>query len=341
MTPQPTALPLGLAARTRTALTALAPGLGLTLAMALGAMALARGLGVAALTPMAIAMLGGVALRNLTALPARFEPGIAFTLKRVLRAGVVLLGFRLTLGDVAAVGAPGVAVIAVVLGASFVFTKALGRAMGVERGLAELIAAGTSVCGASAVLAVNTVTRAAEEDVAYAIACVTLFGTLSMLGFPLLANALGMDAAQYGLWAGAAIHEVAQVVGAAFSQGEAAGQAGTVAKLTRVMMLAPLILVLGGLARARGGAAEGRAPAPWFVFGFLAAVGANSTGLVPAAAHPPVAEATGLMLTAALAAMGLGTDLRKLRLKGLRPLLLGAAGWLFISSLAAGLVRLV
>ena len=315
----------------------LLPGLGLAALIALAAMAVQHASGIGALSPMVLAMLAGIALRNTRGVAPAFGPGIAFALRPVLRAGIVLLGFRLTFTQVAEVGGPGLAVIVAVLVGTFVFTKAAGRLLGVEARLAELIAAGSAVCGASAVLAVNTVTRARDADVAYAIACVTVFGTLSMLGFPLLASALQMSDTQLGLWAGASIHEVAQVIGAAFAKSDTAGQAGTVAKLSRVMLLAPLILSLGAFARRRG-AEAGRAPMPLFVLGFVAAVAINSTGALPDSLQPLIATTASFFLTTALAAMGLEIDLGQLRLKGLRPLILGALAWVFVSALGLGLV---
>jgi uncharacterized integral membrane protein (TIGR00698 family) len=149
-----------------------------------------------------------------------------------------------------------------------------------------LIAAGTSICGASAVIATNTVTNTKDEDVAYAAACVTVFGSLSMFVYPLLPVLLHLDPHVYGLWAGASIHEVAQVVAAAFQNGQTAGEFGTIAKLTRVMMLAPVVILLGWLAvRGRSSSANhgsaARAPMPWFVFGFVAMVAINSVVVIP------------------------------------------------------------
>ncbi|WBL31784.1 YeiH family protein [Sinirhodobacter sp. HNIBRBA609] len=329
---QTTALPAPLLSR-------LAPGLVLAAGIAAVATLAQQASGIAALNPMVLAMLAGILIRNARGVPGAAAPGIAFALRPVLRAGIVLLGFRLTLEQLVQVGVPGLMAIALTLVATFLFTKAAGHVLGVDRKLSELIAAGSAVCGASAVLAVNTVTRARDEDAAYAIACVSVFGTLSMLGFPLLAGVLHLAAEPYGLWAGASIHEVAQAVGAAFAQGEAAGQAGTVAKLSRVMLLAPLILSLGALARRSGRSeATGRAPMPWFVLGFIAAVALNSAAILPDALQGPIASTSAFLLTTALAAMGLETDIGKLRLKGLRPLALGALAWVFVSVTGLGLV---
>ena len=159
------------------------------------------------------------------------------------------------------------AVIATTLFATFIFTKWFGRLIGVDRKLAELIAAGTSICGASAVIATNTVTEAHDEDVAYAVACVTVFGSLAMFLYPALPGVLHLDTRAFGLWSGASIHEIAQVVAAAFQVGKESGEYGTIAKLTRVTMLAPLVIGLGLLAshrqrRHRQESTRMRVPAP-------------------------------------------------------------------------------
>jgi uncharacterized integral membrane protein (TIGR00698 family) len=247
--------------------------------------------------------------------------------------------------QVAQVGLAGVGVIAATLIATLVFTKWLGRLLGVDGKLAELIGAGTSICGASAVIATNTVTGGSDEDVAYAVACVTVFGSLSMLLYPLLPGLLDLTPAAFGLWSGASIHEIAQVVAAAFQDGARAGEIGTVAKLTRVMMLAPVVIALGVVAvrraaHAAGSASRAAPPMPWFVLGFVAMVILNSVITIPAAPKAWIALATTFLLSMALAAMGMETDFRKLKAEGLKPLMLAAAAWIFISAFALALVKL-
>jgi uncharacterized integral membrane protein (TIGR00698 family) len=266
-------------------------------------------------------------------------------MRSILRFAIILLGLQLTAAQLLAVGGVGFATIIATLVATFAFTTWLGRAMGIERKLVELIAAGTSICGASAVIATNTVTRASDEDVAYAVACVTIFGSIALFAYPLLAIPLRLDAHGFGLWAGASIHEIAQVVAATFQQSREAGEFGTIAKLSRVMMLAPVVISLGLLAtrRARMAGGEGRdtkVPMPWFAFGFVAMVIINSVVHIPHAAMNVIVPVTTFLLTMALAAMGLETNIRKLRAKGLRPLLLGAAAFLFIACFSLALIKL-
>ena len=322
-------------------LAGLAPGLALTTLIAALAYAVRRIPGADTFSPMIIAILLGILFHNVVGTPVRAKAGVVFSLRRILRLAIILLGLQLTASQVVAVGGTGIAIIVVTLAATFTLTKAMGRVLGVDRKLAELIAAGTSICGASAVIATNTVTRGSDEDVAYAVACVTVFGTLSMFLYPTLGTLLHLDMHHYGLWAGSSIHEIAQVVGAAFQHGHEAGEFGTIAKLSRVMLLAPLVMTLGIVAARSGGGgakAEGKAPVPWFVLGFIAMIGLNSLDIVPAEAAHAVTPVTTFLLTMALAAMGLETDIRKLKAKGARPLALGALSWLFISAFSLALI---
>ena len=191
-------------------------------------------------------------------------------------------------------------------------------------------------------IASNTVTNASDEDVAYAVACVTVFGSVAMFGYPLLPGLLQLTPHAYGLWAGSSIHEIAQVVAAAYQDGIQAGDSATIAKLTRVMMLAPVVLSLGLLARSsRGSEARARVPMPWFVLGFVALIVVNSLSPIPAAIKSPVGVMTAFGLSVALAAMGLETDIRKLRAKGLRPFLLGLIAFFFISGFSLLLIRVM
>lgn len=321
----------------------LAPGLAFAAAVA----ALAYGLrllpGLGAFSPMIIAILVGIVIRNVTGTHAMLRPGIAFSMRRLLRAAIILLGVQLTFAQVAMTGIRGVLVIVAAVSCTFLFTLAVGRLLGVDRPLTRLIAAGTSICGASAVAAANSVVDADDEDVAYAVACVTVFGSISMFAYPLLEQVLHLTVRDYGLWAGSSIHEIAQVVAATFAVGKEAGEFGTVAKLTRVMAIAPVVLAMAAVAVRSGATPAGgrtKAPMPWFVFGFIALVALNSMVALPATAKAEISQLSTFLLTMALAAMGLETDIVKLRARGVRPALLGAIASLFIASLTLTLIRI-
>ena len=325
-------------------LLSLAPGLALTAAIAGAAFALRFVPGVATLSPMILAVLLGVVLHNLFGAPKAAREGVAFSLRFVLRSSIILLGLQITAGQAAALGVGGLAAIAVALVSTLAFTILIGRALGVSRGLALLIGVGTSICGASAVLAAKAATAGADEDAAYAVACVTVFGTLAMFAYPLAQSFLHLSPRAYGLWAGSSIHEIAQAVAAAFQGGGDAGQFGTIAKLTRVAMMAPVVIVLGEMSGRLGLVGEGerrRPPFPWFLIGFLALAALNSLVAIPHEIAAPIGVGASFLLSMAMAAMGLHTDLRHIRSRGLGPLALGLLASLFICGFSLVMVRLI
>lgn len=322
-----------------------APGVALTAAIAVAGTYLHRVPGFGGLSSLILSILIGMALHNIIGAPAISKPGIAFSLRRVLRTAIVLLGLQLTLLQISSVGVTGVVGTVATLGATFLFTLWAGKRLGIERELTTLIAAGTSICGASAVVATNAVVDGGDEDVAYAIATVTVFGSLSMVLFPFLNGFIHLNPQAFGLWTGSSIHEVAQVVAAAFQDGTTAGHFGTIVKLTRVLMLAPVVLIVAYVwARRSETKAEGtkrsKITVPWFAFGFLGMVVLNSFLPPMPELHGTAASVTTFMLAMALAAMGLETDIAKLKAKGLRPLALGASAWVFITCFGLAMASL-
>ncbi len=296
----------------------------------------------ASISALMIAIVLGMLARNTVGVPAAWTPGIRFSLRRVLRFAIVLLGFQLSVSQIQQVGGKGLLIVAATLVAAFGFTTWLGKRLGVDRKLCELIAAGTSICGASAIVATNSVTEGTDEDVAYAIAVVTIFGSLSMFLYPVASALFSIPPQAYGIWAGASIHETAQVLAAAFQGGPVSGQFAAVSKLSRVMLLAPVVLALGWAARRRNCESTGKkrsVPVPLFLLGFIAVIGINSLGIVPAPATRTIVQIDQFLLALSLGAMGLETSLRKVRDAGLRPLLLGSGAWLFISGFSFTLIR--
>ena len=325
-------------------LTALAPGLALTAGIAALAFALRLIPGVSVLSPMILSVVIGALTHNFVGAPHAARPGVAFSLRAILRFSIILLGLQITARQAADLGPGGLAMIAAALLSTLAFTVVAGRALGVARGLALLIGVGTSICGASAVIAAKAATGGDDDDAAYAVACVTLFGTLAMFVYPAAQGLIHLSPRAYGLWAGASIHEIAQVVAASFQSGAAAGQFGTIAKLTRVAMMAPVVIALGEMTVRLGLAGDGerrRPPFPWFLIGFLALSAFNSLVAVPHAIAAPIGVVTTFLLSVAMAAMGLHTDLGHIRSRGLRPLALGLLASLFISLFSLVMVRLI
>ncbi|MBT1159654.1 YeiH family putative sulfate export transporter [Aminobacter anthyllidis] len=297
-----------------------------------------------ALSPMISAIFVGMLFANTVGFSPEANAGLGIAGKKLLRLAVALLGLQLTFGQLASIGVTGLAVAAAALVLTFSFTVWMGRVLGIDRKLALLLAAGTSVCGASAIAGANAVAKADDEDVSYAVACITLFGTIAMFLYPLLQAILGLDPYEYGLWIGLSVHEVAQVVGAGFQGGEVAGQTAVVAKLARVMMLAPLVVGIAALAAIPADASlprKGMQVIPTFIVGFLLLTMLNSSGLVPEQLRAPIVVVTPVLLTAAMGALGLGTNLSKLRRRGFRPLVVSGLATLFIATVGLGLVTLM
>lgn len=264
---------------------------------------------------------------------------------RMLRTGVALLGLTLPLTAVLALGPLVLALVAATLVATLAGTWWAGRRLGLGRPRTLLLAAGTAICGASAVAAVQTAARADEDDVAAAVAQVTVFGSLLMLVLPVLQRPLGLTDHQLGVWAGASVHEVGQVVAAAGPAGQAAVAAAVVVKLTRVLMLAPVVACIGLVdGRATGGSggstrgarAPGRTLVPLFVVGFLLCAGLRTSGLVPGDALDVLGWVQGAALAAGLFALGTRVHLGSLLRSGRREAVLGGLATLAVvgSSLA-------
>jgi uncharacterized integral membrane protein (TIGR00698 family) len=278
-----------------------------------------------------VAIVLGAAGRAAGLVPAALDPGLAWTARRFLRTGVVLLGLQLSVGDLLGLGLREVAVLLVTVAATFAVTLWLGPRLRVGRALTLLIATGFSICGAAAVAAMSPVADADEDDVATAVALVTLYGTLALLVIPVAARVLGLGDRTAGLWAGMSVHEVAQVVAAAGTVSAAALSVAVVAKLARVVLLAPLVAGTGIVRRRRADATNaGPATArrggplvPLFVVGFLVAVLVRSAGLVPEAVLPAVKPVTTLALGAAMVALGTQIRVGRLVRTGGRPVLLG------------------
>lgn len=316
----------------------LLPGLLLAAAIVAAAFGLVRLL--PALSPLTISVILGVIVGNLGLKLTAVRPGLRFAAKRLLRVGIVLLGLRLAVGDVLHLGAKSLVVVVGVVAVTFVGTQLLGRAFGVSPGASLLIATGFSICGASAVAAMDAVTDNKDEDVVTAIALVTLCGSLAIALLPLLQRPLGLSDTAFGMWTGASVHDVAQVVATASVAGPAALAPAVVVKLTRVVLLAPMVLGVSLVRRRRataGVSAGSRPPiVPLFVVGFLAMVAVRSLGLLPSGALDAAHSAETIVLAAALAGLGSSVHLRTLFTTGGRALALGLSSWLLIAAVAYG-----
>ncbi|HET6630466.1 MAG TPA: YeiH family protein [Woeseiaceae bacterium] len=318
----------------------LAPGLLLACFLGLAALALTEipllaRWQVSALT---LAIVLGMLLGNTFGrhLPPALAPGIGMAQKNLLRLGVVLYALRISFQDIAAVGLPGLALDVFVIATVLVLgTWAGQRWLKLDRDTAILTASGSAICGAAAVLAVERVLRAEPGQVAMAVATVVLFGTLDIFLYPALYPWLGLDAHAFGLFTGATVHEVAQVVAVGSAISPATTDTAVIVKLTRVMLLMPVLVVIGWRVGHRAGSGERRGIVPGFAIGFLGVAILNSLVDVPEDLKGALLTFDTFLLATAMAALGMETRWTRLRTLGPRPLLLALV--LFLWLFAAGL----
>jgi uncharacterized integral membrane protein (TIGR00698 family) len=316
-------------------LRALAPGL----ALAAGLAVIAYGISHAEprVSALVAALLLGMLVSNLLGGRAAMAPGARFAARRVLRVGIALLGLRISLDLIGEVGWRGVVVAVAAVGCTVPATVWLGRRLGVSPALSLLIGAGCGICGAAAVVAMEPVAEAKDEEAGFALATVTALGTIAMLALPVLGTrALGLSDEDFGLWAGGSVHEVAQVVGAAGGVSAAALAVATIVKLTRVVLLVPVIVVTAVI-KGRAGGKRGN-PVPLFVALFLVAVAIRSTGVLSDSLVGHATDVDTALLACAMAGLGLTIDVGQLRRLGGRPLVLGAASSTLLAVVILGLV---
>lgn len=290
------------------------------------------------------ALLIGMAFNFLGAEP-RFAPGLAFAARTVLRLGVALLGARITLDEVTALGWATLASVALIVAATILFGLVVARTMGFSAAFGTLTAGAVAICGASAAAAIASVLPprpGAEREVAFTIVGVTTLSTVAMVLYPVLTGVLGFDDRTAGVFLGATIHDVAQVVGAGFSVSAEAGTAATVVKMLRVALLVPVVFAVALVARRLTSEATmgtKRPPLlPAFLIVFLVLVAANSAGLVPRAVQTVLADASRWCIVVSIAALGVKTSLASLAEVGRPAILLMVAETAFIGLAGMALV---
>lgn len=310
------------------------PGIALCAALALVATALGTvermAMGRAWIEPLVLAILLGAVVRTLWTPGSRWKPGIDFSAKQVLEVAIVLLGLTLNVPLLLSAG-PWLAagIIAAVL-AALLFGVLIGRAFGLRHRLAILVAVGNAICGNSAIAAVAPVIGAEPDDIASSIAFTAVLGVAVVLALPLLITPLGLSDYQYGVVAGLTVYAVPQVLAATLPVSALSGQVGTLVKLTRVLMLGPIVIGLSLAMRRREsrvtGASAGRATGraridigrlvPWFIVGFVVLAAVRATGVLPPAIVNAARIVSGALTIVAMAALGLGVDVRVLRRVG-------------------------
>lgn len=346
------------------------PGLLLALVLAVAGQFLSDFIGVelmglpkSPISAIMMAILLGILIRNTLSLPERFRPGIRFGLVRVLRFGIVLLGIRLSLAEAGAIGLQSLPVIIGTVSAALLIVTFLARKVGLSGRLGTLIAVGTSVCGATAIVATAPAIGASDDEVSYSVACITLFGVIAMLVYPFAGYWIfSGDAVAAGLFLGTSVHETAQVAGAGlvyqqyYTDPEALDVA-TVTKLVRNLGML-IIIPLMSIIYHRNSAQAGQAPKWWtmiplFVVGFAAMSllrtigdsGDKAFGFLEPATWNSVVDVTKqaaeICLAVAMAAVGLGTSIKGLRSIGLKPLAIGLFSALLVGGVSITLIKIL
>lgn len=292
------------------------------------------------ISPLTIAIVLGMVFGNsiLSSFSQTLSDGIIFSKARLLRAGIVLFGLKLTLAQVAYVGWPAILSDLVIIIGTMWLSVILGKRMGVEIKTAALIGSGSAICGAAAVLATQPVLKNKESDVSVAVATVVVFGTLAMFVYPIAGRWLlsHYDSAaawfSWGIYTGSSIHEVAQVAAAGAAVNDTVGDVAVMTKMIRVMLLAPFLLVLPYAMRGVNDQkiSGGKIIIPWFAVGFLLMVAANSMFHIPNNAYRYLIKLDTFLLTMSMLCLGFTTRWQTIRQAGSKPLLLAGLLWLWL-----------
>lgn len=295
--------------------------------------------------PLVLAILLGMLAR--AALDARdaLEAGVSFAAKDVLEVAVVLLGASVNIAMLRSAGLPLALGLLAFVGLALVGGIAIGRAFGLSPSLSVLVAAGNAICGNSAIAAVAPSIGARREDTASAVAFTALLGVVAVLALPWLMHPLGLTQEQFGVLAGSTVYAVPQVLAAAYPVSDAAGEMATLVKLTRVLLLGPMVLLIAAWWRRTHAGAVGletpRVGLPWFIVGFALLAGLRAAGLLSVASAELAAEGAHRLTLAAMAGLGLSVDLREVRRVGTTAALAALAGLFLLVILGLGLAQFV
>jgi uncharacterized integral membrane protein (TIGR00698 family) len=301
------------------------------------------------LEALVLAILIGVAVRTAWKPGKSWNDGIGFSAKFVLEFAIVLLGASVSITMIAALGSLVILGIACIVALAIGTSYLIARALGLPQRMSILIACGNSICGNSAIAAVAPVIGADADDIAASISFTAVLGVVVVLGLPFLVPILNLSLTQYGVLAGLTVYAVPQVLAATLPIGALSNQVGTVIKLVRVLMLGPVVLGLSLLARRIKPAQDGLSPnklrlsefVPWFIIGFLIVLAIRSLGLIPQEIVPVITKVAAVLTTIAMAALGLGVDVRVVARTGPRVTLAVTGSLILLGLMSYGLIRVV
>ncbi|MFM7624244.1 MAG: YeiH family protein [Actinomycetota bacterium] len=288
-----------------------------------------------AISPLFISMILGIVLGNAMDWK-KGKAAATFASRKCLRSGVVFLGFQISIEKFIEVGPRGLLAVALIVATVFLSLRYLSKRIGITDSLGTLIAGGFAICGATAIAAISSTRKSEDRDVSYAVAIVTLCGTLSVFVIPALAALIGLSDATAGAWIGAAVHDVGQVIATASLMGSEALDSAVIVKLTRVVLLIPLILFL---ARGQSDSRSLRKATPTFVFAFVACALIVNALSLPDSFISLGKESSKVLLSIGLFGMGLSVKWAQIRALGAKPLLFGLVAWVGCGAFALAVIR--
>lgn len=320
------------------------PGFALALMIALIARVIEDLLPIHLIGASIIALFIGMAFNHFRLIGTNLKPGIQFTSKKVLKFAIVMLGASLSIQTILQVGQISLTVMVFTLLTCFGGGYIIGKMLGLDWKLSNLISAGTGICGGSAIAAIAPTIEAEDKDIAYAMSATFLFDMVMILLFPIMGKALGLSDMAYGLWAGTAVNDTSSVVAAGYAFSEIAGDFATMVKLTRTLSIIPTVLIFSlinaRLKRKKNPEAHTQkikltTMVPWFILAFIIMALLNSFGFFPSVVSTTLKTLSKFLMVAALAAIGLNTDIKEMKSAGINPMIHG-----FIISLLVVIVAI-
>ncbi|MEH7381206.1 putative sulfate exporter family transporter [Bacillus sp. JJ1533] len=290
-----------------------------------------------------IAIVIGVLMRQFLVVPEEFYPGIGFTLKKLLKLAIILLGFSFSFSEIFQLGINTAIIVLVAVSLGIGLTYFIGRLFKLKGNIPLLISLGTGICGATAIATTGPILKAKDEDIVYAINTIFAFNVLAVLIYPIIGHLLSMPDSMFGAWAGIAIHDTSSVVAAGYSYSTEAGDASVVIKLIRTLMLVPVAVLLSIFISIKNKTANSNQKKvkmssvfPFFILFFAGAAAINTTFPLPSIFIEPTTFIAKFFILMVMASVGLGTDLKKIKSVGIRPLMVG-----LISSIIMGAISLL
>ncbi|WP_134703883.1 YeiH family protein [Ammoniphilus sp. YIM 78166] len=321
-------------------------GVILTLVLALLAGNIARLPFFSIMGIMIISIILGMSWKALMQVPADASAGITFSSKILLRAGIILMGLRLNFSQIVEAGFSVVLVDIIVIAFTLTLMIYLGKVLSVDKYLSALIAVGTAVCGAAAIVAVAPLIKAKKEFVAVSVACIAILGTIGTIIYTVLYPVLGLDSYQYGVLVGATLHELAHVIAAAIPGGDASGEIAILVKLGRVALLIPVAMILGYLFTSKDQEESKKRgfkdlPIPWFIFGFLGMCLVNTLGFLSSTVTQMFIALSVFLLSMAMAGLGLSINFGDFKKVGYKAVIVGIIGFIALTAISPLLLKLV